>query len=85
MCRRGHAEPGWYTPVGGAPRLAPERPKSSGVLTFGMRTYTTPMMAIMFVAMIIIAWLADITWWMIAIGAVLALVGYFLERRREEE
>lgn len=50
-----------------------------------MRTYTTPMMAIMFVAMIIIAWLADITWWMIAIGAVLAIVGHLLERKREEE
>lgn len=42
------------------------------------------MMAIMFVAMIIIAWLADITWWMIAIGAVLAVVGYLLERRNDD-
>ncbi|MCC7369466.1 MAG: hypothetical protein IT306_13645 [Chloroflexi bacterium] len=50
-----------------------------------MRTYSTPMMAIMFVAMIAIAWLADITWWMIAIGAGLAIVGYLLERRREED
>jgi 4-hydroxybenzoate polyprenyltransferase len=50
-----------------------------------MRTYTTPMMAIMFVSMIVIAWLADITWWMIAIGAALALVGYFLERKRDDD
>ena len=59
-------------------------PCVTGVLTAGMRTYTTPMMAVMFVAMIVIAWLADITWWMIAIGAVLAVVGYLLERRKDE-
>jgi len=42
------------------------------------------MMAVMFIAMIVIAWLADITWWMIAIGAIMALVGYMLEPRRSE-
>lgn len=59
-------------------------PCATGVLMTGMRTYTTPMMAVMFVAMIVIAWLADITWWMIAIGAVLAVVGYLLERRKDD-
>lgn len=49
-----------------------------------MRTYSTPMIAVMFVAMSIIGWLAGVEWWMIAIGVVLALVGYLLERRREE-
>ncbi len=49
-----------------------------------MRTYSTPMMAVMFVSMIIIAWLAGVEWWMIAIGAVVAVLGYLLERRREE-
>ena len=49
-----------------------------------MRTYSTPMMTVMFVSMIIIAWLAGVEWWMIAIGAVVAVVGYLLERRREE-
>jgi 4-hydroxybenzoate polyprenyltransferase len=48
-----------------------------------MRTYSTPMMTVMFVAMIAIAWLAGVEWWMIGIGAVVAVVGYFLERRRD--
>ena len=48
-----------------------------------MRTYSTPMIAVMFVAMIIIAWLAGVEWWMIAIGAVVALLGYLLERGRD--
>ena len=48
-----------------------------------MRTYSTPMLAVMFVAMIVIAWLAGVEWWMIAIGAVLAVVGYLLERQRD--
>jgi hypothetical protein len=39
------------------------------------------MMAVMFIAMIIIAWLAGVEWWMIGIGVVVALLGYFLERR----
>jgi hypothetical protein len=41
------------------------------------------MMALMFVSMTIIALLAGIEWWMVAIGVVLALVGYLLERRRD--
>jgi hypothetical protein len=48
-----------------------------------MRTYSTPMIVVMFVAMIIIAWLAGVEWWMIAIGAVVAVLGYLLERRRD--
>ena len=48
-----------------------------------MRTYSTPMMAVMFVSMTIIAWLAGVEWWMIAIGVVLALLGYVLERKRD--
>ena len=55
---------------------------SAGAVIPSMRTYSTPMIAVMFVAMIIIAWLAGVEWWMIAIGAVVALIGYFLERRR---
>ena len=41
------------------------------------------MIALMFVAMGIIAWLAGVEWWMIAIGAVVAVIGYLLERRRD--
>jgi hypothetical protein len=41
------------------------------------------MIAVMFIAMIAIAWLAGVEWWMIAIGAVIAVVGYLLERRRD--
>ncbi len=46
-----------------------------------MRTYSTSMIAVMFAAMIVIAWLAGVEWWMIAIGAVVAVGGYLLERR----
>jgi hypothetical protein len=49
-----------------------------------MRTYSTPMMVVMFVAMAGIGWLAGIEWWMIAIGVVVALGGYLLERRRDD-
>ena len=48
-----------------------------------MRTYSTPMIAVMFVAMIAIAWLAGVEWWMIGLGAAVALIGYLLERRRD--
>jgi hypothetical protein len=41
------------------------------------------MVAIMFIGMMIIAWLAGVEWWMIGIGAVLAVIGYLLERRRD--
>jgi hypothetical protein len=41
------------------------------------------MIAVMFIAMIAIAILVQIPWWMIGIGAVLALVGYLLERKRD--
>jgi hypothetical protein len=44
---------------------------------------STPILAIMWASMIIIAWLAGVEWWMIGIGAVVALLGYFLERRRD--
>lgn len=49
-----------------------------------MRTYSTPMIAVMFLAMAAIGWLAGVEWWMIAIGVVVALLGYALERRRDE-
>ena len=48
-----------------------------------MRSYSTPMLAVAFGALIVIAWLVQIPWWMIAIGAVAAVVGYLLERRRD--
>ena len=48
-----------------------------------MRTYTTPTIVVSFIIVIIFAYLVDISWWMIAIGAVLAIVGYLLERRRD--
>ena len=48
-----------------------------------MRTYSTPMMAVMFISMTIIAWLAGVEWWMIAIGAVVAVIGWLLERNRD--
>jgi hypothetical protein len=41
------------------------------------------MMTVLFVAMIVIAWLVQIPWWMIVIGAVVALIGYLLERGRD--
>jgi hypothetical protein len=41
------------------------------------------MIAVMFVAMGIIAWLAGVEWWMIGLGAAVALLGYLLERRRD--
>jgi hypothetical protein len=46
-----------------------------------MRTYSTPMIVVSFIILIGFAWLVDLPWWMIAIGAVLAIVGYLLERR----
>ena len=44
---------------------------------------STPLLATMWVSMIIIAWLAGVEWWMIVIGAVVALIGWLLERNRE--
>jgi hypothetical protein len=44
---------------------------------------STPVLVILFAAMIGIAWLVELPWWMVAIGWVLALVGYLLERRRD--
>lgn len=44
---------------------------------------STPLLAVMWVAMILIAWLAGVEPWMIAVGAVVALIGYFLERSRD--
>ena len=46
-----------------------------------MRSYSTPMIVVSFVILIGFAWLVDLPWWMIAIGAVVAIVGYLLERR----
>ncbi len=45
---------------------------------------STPLLTAMFALMIAIAWLAGLEPWMIGIGAVLALVGYVLERRRDD-
>ena len=45
---------------------------------------STPLLAAMFGLMIVIAWLAGLEPWMIGIGAVLAVVGYLLERRRDD-
>ncbi len=45
---------------------------------------STPLLTVMFALMIVIAWLAGLEPWMIGIGAILAVVGYLLERRREE-
>ena len=44
---------------------------------------STPLLATMWVSMIIIAWLAGVEWWMIAIGAVVAVIGWLLERNRD--
>ena len=43
---------------------------------------STPLLTAMFGLMIVIAWLAGVEPWMIGIGAVLAVIGYLLERRR---
>ena len=48
-----------------------------------MRTYSTPMIAVAFIVLIGFAWLVQLPWWMIATAAVLAIVGYLLERRRD--
>jgi hypothetical protein len=45
---------------------------------------STPLLAAMFGLMIVIAWLAGLEPWMIGVGAVLAIVSYLLERRRDE-
>jgi 4-hydroxybenzoate polyprenyltransferase len=44
---------------------------------------STPMLVLLFGAMIVIAWLVQIPWWLIAVGAVAAVIGYLLERRRD--
>lgn len=44
---------------------------------------STPVLVILFAAMVGIAYLVELPWWMVAIGWVLALVGYLLERRRD--
>ena len=46
-----------------------------------MRTYSTPAIIVSFVILIGFAYLVELPWWMIAIGAVAAVVGYLLERR----
>ena len=48
-----------------------------------MRSYSTPMIVVSFIILVVFAWLVQLPWWMIAIGAVLAIIGYLLERRRE--
>jgi hypothetical protein len=45
--------------------------------------YSTPMLVVMGALMIVIAWLAGVEPWMLAVGAVIAVLGFFLERRRE--
>jgi hypothetical protein len=45
--------------------------------------YSTPMLVVMGALMIVIAWLAGVEPWMLAVGAAIALVAYFLERRRD--
>ena len=45
---------------------------------------STPLLTAMFALMVVIAWLAGVEPWMIGIGAVLALIGYLLERRRDD-
>ena len=46
-----------------------------------MRTYSTPAIVVSFIVLIGFAYLVQLPWWMIAIGAILAIVGYLLERR----
>lgn len=45
------------------------------------RGYTLPMIVISFAGLAIIAWLVDLPLWMVGVGAILAVVGYLLERR----
>jgi hypothetical protein len=45
--------------------------------------YSTPMLLLMGALMVFIAWLAGVEPWMLAVGAAVAALGYFLERRRE--
>ncbi|MCC6173998.1 MAG: hypothetical protein IT305_01735 [Chloroflexi bacterium] len=44
---------------------------------------STPTLVILWLAMIGIAWLVGLEPWMIAVGAVIALFGYLLERQRD--
>jgi hypothetical protein len=44
---------------------------------------STQTIVIVWIAMLIIGWLAGVEWWMIVIGAVVGFVGYLLERRRD--
>ena len=48
-----------------------------------MRSYSTPMIVVSFIILIGFAWLVQLPWWMIVLGAVAAVVGYLLERRRD--
>ena len=48
-----------------------------------MRSYSTPAIVVSFIVLIAFAYLVELPWWMIAIGVVLALVGYLLERKRD--
>jgi hypothetical protein len=41
------------------------------------------MIVVMAVVLIGFAYLVELPWWMVAIGVVLAAVGYLLERRRD--
>lgn len=43
--------------------------------------YSTPMMLIMGALMVFIAWLSGIEPWLIAVGAVVAVIGFLLERQ----
>jgi Na+/citrate or Na+/malate symporter len=42
-----------------------------------------PLLILLFAAVIGIAWLTELPAWMVGVGAVLALIGFLLERRRE--
>jgi hypothetical protein len=45
--------------------------------------YSTPMLLIMGALMVFIAWLSGIEPWLIAVGAVVAVIGFLLERRHD--
>jgi hypothetical protein len=48
----------------------------------GVPIYTLPVIILGFVFVLVLAYLTDFPLWMVGLAAVLALIGYLLERKR---
>jgi hypothetical protein len=51
-------------------------------LISGAAIYTLPVIVLGFAFVLVLAYLTDLPLWMVGLAAVLALVGYLLERKR---